>query len=70
MNREVHVRFCEGVGVKFPRAPRPLIHTFALASMILHVGMGQKRQECRLKYVMFTQSRRPARLFAAADINE
>jgi hypothetical protein len=34
MNREVHVRFCEGVGVKFPRATRPLIHTpleFALA---------------------------------------
>ena len=29
MNREVHVRFCEGVGVKFPRATRPLIHTFA-----------------------------------------
>ena len=27
MNREVHVRFCEGVGVKFPRATRPLIHT-------------------------------------------
>ena len=26
MNREVHVRFCEGVGVKFPRATRPLIH--------------------------------------------
>ena len=22
MNREVHVRFCEGVGVKFPRATR------------------------------------------------
>jgi hypothetical protein len=27
MNREVHVRFCEGVGVKFPRATRPLIHS-------------------------------------------
>ena len=27
MNREVHVRFCEGMGVKFPRATRPLIHT-------------------------------------------
>jgi hypothetical protein len=24
MNREVHVGFCEGVGVKFPRATRPL----------------------------------------------
>jgi hypothetical protein len=28
MNREVHVRFCEGVGVKFPRATRPFIHTW------------------------------------------
>jgi hypothetical protein len=28
MNREVHVGFCEGVGVKFPRATRPLIHTW------------------------------------------
>ena len=27
MNREVHVRFCKSVGVKFPRAARPLIHT-------------------------------------------
>jgi len=26
MNREVHVGLCEGVGVKFPRATRPLIH--------------------------------------------
>ena len=26
MNREIHVRFCEGVGVKFPRATRRLIH--------------------------------------------
>jgi hypothetical protein len=32
MNREVHVRFCEGVGVKFPRATRPLIHTFGFAT--------------------------------------
>jgi hypothetical protein len=28
MNREVHVRFYEGVGVKFPRATRPLMHIF------------------------------------------
>ncbi len=27
MNQEVYVRFYEGVGVKFPRATRPLIHT-------------------------------------------
>jgi RNA-directed DNA polymerase len=25
MSREIHVRFCEGVGVRFPRATRPLI---------------------------------------------
>jgi len=25
MNREVHVRFCEGVGVSFPRATRPVV---------------------------------------------
>ena len=27
MNREVHVRFCEGLGVRFPRATRLLIFT-------------------------------------------
>jgi len=30
----------------------PLIHTFAMATMVLHVGTGQKRRECGLKYVM------------------
>jgi len=34
MNREVHVRFCEGVGVKFPRATRPLIHTSGRSHLI------------------------------------
>ncbi len=28
MNREVHVRFCEGVGVRFPRATRPVAESF------------------------------------------
>lgn len=28
MNREVHVRFCEGVGVRFPRATRPVGESF------------------------------------------
>ena len=40
MNREVHVRFCEGVGVKFPRATRPLIHTalgFHLSTRFSHM---------------------------------
>jgi hypothetical protein len=31
MNREVHVRNCEGVGVKLPRATRP--RTFARAGL-------------------------------------
>jgi hypothetical protein len=38
MNREVHVEFCEGVGVKSPRATRPLIHSpleFNLAQNIV-----------------------------------
>ena len=38
MNREVHVRFCEGVGVKFPRATRPLIHAFTIKSLALDVA--------------------------------
>ncbi len=39
MSREAHVRFCEGVGVKFPRATHPLILTLlalAGASRILN----------------------------------
>ena len=42
MNREVHVRFCEGVGVKFPRATRPLIHTFLEFSLAQNVGVSQR----------------------------
>jgi len=38
MNREVHVRFCEGVGVKFPRATRPLIHTFGFWASAQNAG--------------------------------
>jgi len=30
----------------------PLIHTFALVTMVLHVGTGEKRRECALKYEM------------------
>ena len=37
MTREVHVRFCEGVGVKFPRATRPLIHTFSGEILLPHI---------------------------------
>ena len=46
---------CEGVGMKFPRATRPLIHTFALANMILHAGTEQKRRERELEYVIYLQ---------------
>ena len=40
MNREVHVRFCEGVGVKFPRATRPLIYTLPLQGHLPHSVLG------------------------------
>ena len=30
MNREVHVRICEGLGVKFPRATRLKLKFFIL----------------------------------------
>jgi len=46
MNREVHVRFCEGVGVKFPRATRPLIHTRLEFAAAQDIG---KRQRATLK---------------------
>ena len=42
MNREVHVRFCEGMGVKFPRATRPLIHTHLQFSLAQDVGVSQR----------------------------
>ena len=45
MNREVHVRFCESVGVKFPRATRPLIHTFALEIPLQYFGASLENAE-------------------------
>ena len=45
MNREVHVRFCESVGVKFPRATRPLIHT--LLKSTLPQDLEKKKAESR-----------------------
>jgi len=41
MNREVHVRFCEGLGVKFPRATRPLIHTLLKFNLAQDVDVSQ-----------------------------
>ena len=43
MNREVHVRFCEGVGVKFPRATRPLIHTLLEFNLLQDIDCINKR---------------------------
>ncbi len=34
MNREVHVRFCEGLGVKFPGPTRPTLPTCALQQVV------------------------------------
>jgi len=42
MNRDVHVRFCEGVGVKFPRATLPLIHTWLDFNLAQNVGVSQR----------------------------
>ena len=56
MNREVHVRFCEGVGVKFPRATRPLIHTFAILNYPPHFVPDSLRVKCELRDVIHTSS--------------
>jgi hypothetical protein len=41
MNREVHVRFCEGLGVKFPRATRPLIDIISFWELSTKVSMAR-----------------------------
>ena len=53
MNREVHVRFCEGVGVKFPRATRPLIHTIGSKDPSTECGTCSEVAECGVCYVQF-----------------
>src|SRR5215470_5548545 len=43
MNREVHVRFCEGLGVEFPGPTRPTQTTWALLQVVRylrHTGHG------------------------------
>jgi hypothetical protein len=45
MNREVHVRFCEGVGMKVPRATRPFIHTRLGFSLIQDIWFCQRGEE-------------------------
>ena len=49
MNREVHVRFCEGMGVKFPRATRPLIHTFDSSKDTTTCGCWPEMLRVRIK---------------------
>ena len=50
MSREVHVRFCEGLGVKFPRATRPVIHATsqAQAEQVLE-AVRRRLKECGLE---------------------
>src|SRR6516164_955804 len=38
MNREVHVRFCEGLGVKFPGPTRPSLPTWATQQVGSYLG--------------------------------
>ncbi len=38
MNREVHVRFCEGLGVKFPGPTRPTLPTWAVQQVGSYQG--------------------------------
>src|SRR5215467_2463644 len=37
MNREVHVRFCEGLGVEFPGPTRPIRTTWALQQIVAYL---------------------------------
>jgi hypothetical protein len=50
MSGDAHVRFCEGVGVRFPRATRLVIHCVSLdqAQMVLEAVRGRLK-ECRLE---------------------
>ena len=53
MNREVHVRFCEGVGVKFPRATRRAPRGCAEdEGGPLGVGLQEQEQGARSNYYL------------------
>jgi len=56
MNREVHVRFCEGLGVRFPRATRlNLSSGFPVTCFCLQfVSITQKTTRCSIK-VLFCE---------------
>ena len=43
MSREVHVRFCESRGVRFPPATHPIIVTAVLRSVARRAGAGAVR---------------------------
>ena len=51
MNREVHVGFCESVGVKFPRGTRPLIHTRLEFALAQDMKSFQGRREITLRRI-------------------
>ena len=44
----------------------PLMHTFALKTLVLYVGIGQKGRECALRNVMLSQPEETKKLLAAA----
>jgi RNA-directed DNA polymerase len=50
MSREVHVRFCESPGVKFPRATHPVIHCRTLKEAeALLIHLEERFTECHLE---------------------
>jgi RNA-directed DNA polymerase len=50
MNRETHVRFCEGAGVKLPRATRLVVHCRTKAQAEeLRQAVGARLRRCRLE---------------------
>ena len=56
MSCEVHVRFCEGVGVRFPRATRPILvcrrsatqALEAFEAIALRMGLTINREKTRI----------------------
>ena len=50
MSGDVHVRFCEGVGVRLPRATHPMVHCRTEAeAQEVRAAIAARRQECRLE---------------------
>ena len=49
MNREIHVRFCEKLGVKIPRFTRPIAESFfhTLKVELVHENKYKTREEAK-----------------------